>query len=440
MGAGASDTQATQPVERDGRVVAIDILRGLSILWVIAFHLWGDMTFKLGGAGPLYGELRARLEEGRPLASLTAFGEVVLGTGYHGVALFMILSGLSLTMNAERRGEPPYLASLIHRARRLLLPYWGGIILTLITLTSLTLAAMALHGGSFASQWDRRAIAVVAPIHLGVSDVLWGASVVGWTVRDRAATTTVGSMWFVTLLLQYYLLFPLLLALLRRIGPWRLLLLGIAVTLAARALLIMAGAEWVDAMYRSRSMTTFAPFRLGEFTTGMALGYLLVHHRDQVREWVVSPIDIFGWVVIGILLQMFGAVQGPKAEMLTVVGDPAIQLGMVCYTLPILFKVPGRLETSVVASALVFTGIVSFPALFVNDSMRYVASFLRAEDIPDVFWWFFLVVIYVPVGVLLVYPIAALFRLLPKQRKRPAAIAQASAAPPLELQPAGGGR
>jgi len=437
---GGAGERATQPVERDGRIVAIDILRGLSILWVISFHLWSDMTYKsFGGSGRLYGELRKRLQEGDPLASLTAFGEVVLSTGYHGVALFMILSGLSLTLNAQRRGEPPYLAAFWHRAKRLVLPYWGGIVLTLATLTSITLVRLWVHGGKFTEQWDNLTIGALAPIYLRFDDVLWGFSVIGWVFRERAATTTVASMWFVVLLLQYYLLFPLLLALLRKIGPWRFLAFGIAVTLVARGILIFVGAEWMELVYRDRTMSAFAPFRLGEFTAGMTIGYLLVHHREQVREWVISPVDIFGWIVIGALLQMFGAVHGQKADALVIVGDPAIQLGMVCYTLPILFKLPGRLEASVVARALVFTGIVSFPALFVNDDIRYIASYLRVEQIPDAIWWFFLVVIYVPVGVLAAYPIAALFGLLPKQRKRPAAVAQAPAAASLDFQPAGGG-
>lgn len=436
---GAAGERATAPVERDGRIVAIDILRGLSILWVIAFHLWADMTAKIAGAGAMYGELRERLQEGDPLASLTAFGEVVLSTGYHGVALFMILSGLSLTLNAERRGEPPFFVALWHRAKRLVLPYWGGIVLTLTTLTSITLVRMWVHGGNFTARWDELTIAAVAPIYVRFDDVLWGFSVVGWLFRERASTTTVASMWFVALLLQYYLLFPLLLALLRKIGPWRFLALGIAVTLASRAILIYAGAEWMEMMYRDRTMFGFAPFRLGEFTAGMTIGYLLVHSREQVREWVISPVDIFGWIVIGVLLQMFGSVQGQKADVLLILGDPAIQLGMVCYTLPILFKLPGRLEVSMLAKVLVFTGIVSFPALFVNDSIRYIASYLRVEDIPAAIWWFFLVVIYVPVGVLIAYPIAALFGLLPKQRRRPAAVAQAPVATSIEFQPAGGG-
>jgi peptidoglycan/LPS O-acetylase OafA/YrhL len=409
---------APPPAERDGRVIGIDVLRGLAILWVMTFHLWEDMTIKLAGAGALYEALRDRLQEGRPLAALTAAGEVVLGTGFHGVSVFMILSGVSLTMNAYRRREDGIWAPFFARVRRLIVPYWWGVGIFVLTIAVIALFGMWLDGGSYRDAWFNVKIAAVSPVNVRWDDVLWALSVVPWLFREKAVTVPVGSMWFIALLFQYYLIFPFAFRLLNRIGPWSFIALGIAITLVSRALMLEIGSEWLNPGYVSRTMTAFAPFRLIEFTTGMAIGYALVFKRAAVGEWVHSPFDIFGLIVIGVLLQMAGAVLGPKADLLNVLGDPAIMVGMCVYALPVLFKVPGRLEVSLFARVLVFVGVISFPALIVNDSMRYVASFLRLQDVPDPIWWFFLVVIYIPVGVLIAYPLARWWGLLPSQRKR----------------------
>jgi hypothetical protein len=70
--------------------------------------------------------------------------------------------------------------------------------------------------------------------------------------------------------------------------------------------------------------------------------------------------------------------------------------------------------------------------------MRFVSSFLQYEGVPDAVWWFFIVVVYIPGGTLLAYPLAKLLGLLPKQR---AANTEIEPAPPpgLELQAASGG-
>jgi hypothetical protein len=69
--------------------------------------------------------------------------------------------------------------------------------------------------------------------------------------------------------------------------------------------------------------------------------------------------------------------------------------------------------------------------------MRYIASFLRQEDVPGAAWWSFLVVIYIPAGTLLAYPLAKVLGLLPG--RRPAAPApQIDQASVLQAQPAAG--
>jgi hypothetical protein len=58
----------------------------------MTFHLWTDMTGGVRGVSPLYERLGDRVREGSPLPALTAAGEVVLGSGYQGVAVFMMLA------------------------------------------------------------------------------------------------------------------------------------------------------------------------------------------------------------------------------------------------------------------------------------------------------------------------------------------------------------
>lgn len=429
----------TSAVAADGRLVSIDILRGLAILWVIVLHLWADMTLNLEGARPLYIRLRDRIGEGDPRAMLGAFGELVLGSGNQGVAMFMILSGLSLTLNAYRRPEPGLMSGYARRLRKLLVPYWGGVLTLTGTVAAMALLLVIVDGGSFREQWWNVRIGAMTPVRVQWDDVLWALSVFGWMFRQKLATVPVGSLWFVSLLVQYYLLFPFALRLLRRVGPWRLVILGLAITVACRWLLLSPAFDWVGPAYISRLLPSMAFFRGSEFFLGMALGYLLVNDRDAVGEWIRTPLDVASLVVIAFLLQMAGGVLGPMGGLYLGVSDVLVQVALVVYMLPLLFKAPGFLERTVVARALVYLGVVSYTALIVNDAMRYLASFLRYEEMPDAAWWFFLVVIYVPVGTLIARPLARLFGLLPEQRT-PATGAEAAAAyrPDGELQPAGG--
>jgi peptidoglycan/LPS O-acetylase OafA/YrhL len=426
------------PPSRDGRIITIDVLRGLAILWVMTFHLYADMIQR-ADAEPrhLYPALRDRLAEGAPLHALTALAEVIMSMGYQGVPLFMILSGLSLTLSAGRRPEAPLLRGYLERGRRLLVPYWTATMLTVTTIATIALLQMLIHGGSYHDHWFGVKLARTVAVNTRLDDVLYTLSVFGWLFRDKPVTIAVGSLWFVQMLVVYYLVFPFALRLLNKLGPWRFLLLGLAFTLVARSWFIFFPPHWIDPLSRIRLLYVFPLFRASEFFMGMSLGYLLVHHRAQVAEWVRSPFDIAGIVVMALLLQMFGAMLKTETDLLTVLGDPAIQIAMVLFIVPVLFKAPGRLEVSAFAAVMAFVGTVAYAALIVNDQMRYIASFLRQEELPRAAWWFFLVVIYIPAGTLLAYPLAKVLGLLPG--RTPAAPApQIDQASVLQAQPAAG--
>lgn len=432
---------APPPPTAAGRIVVIDVLRGLAILWVMTFHLWTDMTGGRFGVSPLWEDLGERLAEARPLAALTAFGELILGSGYQGVAVFMMLSGLSLVMHAELRPERPAWRGMATRVRRIVVAYWAGVLCYRAVFVAIALLQYWLDGGSLRAQLDNVQIGRTMPVRIGADDIAWALSIFGPLVRGQYGTAPVASLWFVPLLLQYYLLFPLLLPLLRRAGPWWFVLGAAALTVAARGAYAEFAPAAIDA-YDRRTLDYFAPFRGSEFMFGMALGWLFVHERERVAGWVASPLDIAGIVATAGLMQWasvsIAATSTTGDSMLIVAG----QASLVLFALPLLFKTPGRFEAGAIAGALAFLGVISFTALNVNDSMRLVASFLRERELPGVLWWTFVVAVYIPLATAAIaWPMARVLRLLPSQRAAPepppgGARAASPAQPPLGDAPA----
>jgi len=68
---------------------------------------------------------------------------------------------------------------------------------------------------------------------------------------------------------------------------------------------------------------------------------------------------------------------------------------------------------------LIALGIMSYTLLIVSDAMRLVASQIRVEAGEGAVWWTFLVAVYVPLTVLLAWPMAHLLGLMPRVRPRP---------------------
>ena len=415
----AADAAGTAtPGAVSSRLVSIDILRGLAILWVISFHLWIDDTRHLLDSPALFGDLLDRVVDGRAIAALTALAEVVLGLGYLGVPVFMMLSGLSLTLNAYRRAERAPARATLRRFRRVVPVYLTGLVLVLATIAVIAYLQTRIDGGGFLAQWAKVRVGG-KETNIERPDVIWAFTVGGWVYREPAAQPPVGSLWFVQLLLQYYLIFPFALMLLRRAGPLRFALVAASVTIIARAIYIPVTDASLDPYRAGGYLSMLAPFRGTEFFFGMIAGWLLARRRDEVGAWFASGLDVAGVVVLGVLLVMSSVILDAGGEAQRIFSDVCLNAGLVLVVAPLLFKAPGRLEASALARALVFLGVVSFTALIVNDVMRYTAEFMRWEGVDGFVWWFFLIVVYVPVGTLIAYPLAALFGLLPSQRGKP---------------------
>jgi len=418
--ASADDPDAIFP--RNGRLITIDILRGVAILWVIIVHLWQEVTAGFFSRRTYYERFADRIHEHQPLHALTAFVDLVIRMGDHGVTMFMILSGLSLTVTSLRRGGSINLGQFYSlRLRRLLVPYWAGWALFLITLAVLGAYRTQVDGGHFQHNFQ----------YIGIyPEMTWRMAINGLLIVPRGLSPVNAlqgkppSLWFVLLLVQYYLLFPLLLPVLRRTGPAAFAALMLGVSLVSTAWMIW---YWGTIESHGHIWSNWVPFRLFEFGFGMVLGYVLVRRPAQVRRAVARAPVVIGLVVGGLAMHTAGSWMTPEDGYWNTYSYALIVLGLSAVMVPIIVARPGFVLMSLPARIVAWVGILSYGALITNESVRLVNTYFISQGwLYSVGWWYWIVVLYVPLTVILAYPLASVLGLLPQER--PAA---AQPSPPL---------
>jgi peptidoglycan/LPS O-acetylase OafA/YrhL len=408
----------------EGRIVAIDILRGLAIVWVVLFHLWGDLEFFPGAPQQYYEQLTWQVHHGQGAWRIfTSCTDLLLRDGFQGVPLFMMISGLSLTIAAYRAGDAMSWRRFFgSRFRKLLLPYWVGAALTYGVIAMIAWRQTSLGGSSFADQFST-GVTISKFTHLSIDSGVVFASIAlvprltgaDWFFAPQLA------LWFVGLLAQYYLLFPLLFFAMRRIGVLAFLLLTFGVTVAAN--------WWIVDNYGAPEfkfwlVTGWAPFRLFEFTAGMALGWLLASpERHRALAIVRHPLVLVAAVAAGIAAHTAGDLMIGRwtVHYWQSLALPLSTLGLALLALPLLVRRPGRIDVTAPVRALTTIGVMSYAILIVSDAMRLVASQIRVEAPSDALWWTFLVGVYVPATLLLAWPLAHGLGLMPKRLAEPRA-------------------
>ena len=426
------------------RLVAIDVLRGLAILWVVLFHLWGDIKYFPGGPHEYYRQVAGQVGDGTPALDIfTSFTDLFFRLGFQGVPLFMMLSGISLTVAAYRSGGTPrWPRFFAARFRKLLVPYWFGAAMTYGVMAAIAWRQDVIGRGDFAEQF-RHGVTIS---RLSVIEVDWGVVFASFTLAPRLTGlehffAPQLALWFVGLLAQYYLLFPLLLFVMKRIGGPAFLLLTGAITLAANA--------WVVQQYQVPEVkfwlvTGWAPFRLFEFTSGMAIGWLIASpERGRALAFARNPLSVASMLTLGFAAHTGGGILtgDPSTGYWQAAALPLATLGLVLLALPLFVKPPSRVDLSLPMRALAGIGVLSYAILIVNDALRLVASQIRIEQPPDAVWWTFLVAVYVPLSIALAWPIALLLGLMPRREPKPARVApdQVLAERIRELAAVGGG-
>lgn len=394
-----------------GRIVAIDIIRGFAILWVVLYHLWTDIRYPnvYPAQGEAFRAVPHRFAEGNLTGGLTAISDAFFRIGYLGVPLFMMLSGLSLTIVALRR-EParqPMPRFLYRRLRRVMLPYWAGFVLTLAFAAALACVQWQRHGGAGFVDYLQ-----TGDISVDGGQLFAGALLAPRIVRDAWQFAPEGSLWFVLVIVQYYLLFPALLAGLRRAGPWLFLAATLAVTLASLGAMVAVDGDLLG----HRSWVEMgSPFRLFEFGAGMTLGYLIVRRPQTLLRVERVPLTLAS-VAGGGAIFVAACLIAPDAGAVAALQAPAIVVGLAMIFAPLIVKTPGLLEGSVPGRALAWVGVVSYTVLIVSEPLRSVAHTMSAEHAADAWIVLWASAIYIPLTLVVARPLAVLLGLVERER------------------------
>src|SRR6202040_1171370 len=234
------------------RLLWLDISKALAISWVVYFHFFST-CFE-------HAQFPADDWSGFATSAVTILRMVWLkisGIGFHAVGVFIILSGWALMESTARRAESGSLKwGNWFRARflRLYPMYW---VAPLVYLTSPFVARLE-------------------PVDSRIVLSLLGLRFIDITMNFMYLNA---AWWYFSMLIQLYLIFPLLFWAARRFGPWMFLLGACVLGFLTRYVMLDVYPQhglWI--------LGGFAICRLPEFALGMSLA--MWHRQSPARvEW-----------------------------------------------------------------------------------------------------------------------------------------------------------
>src|SRR5438034_6992867 len=234
------------------RLLWIDISKGLAILFVAYFHFCSTY-FQHGVLPPAdWSNLVASV-----ITILRLVWSKVSGLGFHAVGVFITLSGWTLMQSTTRRveaGEIAWPAWYRTRFLRLYPMYWVAHLVYLVS----------------------PFVARLEPVDSRIILSLLGLRFIDIQMNFMYLNA---AWWYFSMLIQFYLIFPLLFWSARRLGPLWFLIIACAAGFFARYILLVVWPQnglWV--------LGGFAICRLPEFALGISLA--MWHHQSAARvEW-----------------------------------------------------------------------------------------------------------------------------------------------------------
>ena len=270
------------PVSSSGqRVRWLDGIKGLAILWIAYFHCYEAYINKRlpSPIGPHYFARFIQQAAPQSAAALVAcIGKAIFaavaGVGFHAVGVFIVMSGFGLCLSLARTGGPRDGWAGWYRSRllRLFPMYWAAHLLYLV------------------SPFQAR----LEPIDYRFILSFFGDRVIPIYFMFYYLNP---AWWYFGLILELYLVFPILFALMRKLGPGWFLALCAIETIVSRYLVIF--------VFKTSGYYLLGAFfgcRLWEFALGMVVGTWYWHDRARADARILS----FGGLVAGVAIYTAG--------------------------------------------------------------------------------------------------------------------------------------
>ena len=244
----------------------LDSVKGIAILLIVAFHV-SALPLNILPQSSVYSRLV--LPKRTPsvsdlIAPFLDLNDLILGLpgivsslGYQGAHVFIIASGLGLTLSFLKKGIQ-LRQWYLRRAQRVLPTYWLSLIVLIVFFLYFPYTTTTRLLTTFVLQ--------VLCLHVLVPGFFYG-----FLFNNP--------QWFVGLLFQLYLFFPALIKLFKRWSPLQIFLLSVLVTAVFR----LIGLYYVDQYHPQFSAGAVFLCRLAEFVFGMTFAY---HLASRPQNWI----------------------------------------------------------------------------------------------------------------------------------------------------------
>jgi peptidoglycan/LPS O-acetylase OafA/YrhL len=270
-----------------GRLVWLDAIKAVALIWIFLNHLAERLFGYPYIANPYYGwpSLSERIAQLIPLQG-EGFWDLPINlfryvgwAGDQGVQLFIVLSGFGLTWGVlQRSALSPFSPWRFFRRRvARVYPLW----------------------------WSVHIFFIMSWLFTG-----WGLSLVnpatyfsflGIRFTPDLFYYFAPAWWYIGLLLQFYLLFPMLFQLLRRLKPARFLFISVVITIAARALGFLFFEGYLDVWQRGAIFLT----RWVEFSFGMCAAVWLWKEPARFHSLMRKPMMLLSALFMYVLGTVF---------------------------------------------------------------------------------------------------------------------------------------
>lgn len=271
------------------RLAWLDVVKGVAILWIAYFHFFKAWANERFGAPFHPGFPREFMAQCAPTSALETAGcavkAVFVGVsllGFHAVSVFLLLSGFGLAHSLARTWRPgtPWRGWYRARLLRLFPMYWVAHLV--IVVSPFVWRPEPIDGRFWLSL---------------LGDRIWPVDTMFYYLNP--------AWWYFGLLLQLYLVFPLLFLLLVRVGPSAFLAATLVATLLCRWVLLIG--HPVDGLWVQGG---FFGARLFEFTAGMALGWWYQRAPEVTeRRLFAAPALAAGVVLYALGLASYASIE-----------------------------------------------------------------------------------------------------------------------------------